>query len=97
MRFLFQDILSITKIVVPEVVADLENSAVEAIWVELRIMSYPELLCIVYHAPSPDTCVFACIADMLEQVVLMSDLSVNMLAIGPLVSALLLITDDHIF
>ena len=46
---------------------DLEDSDVEAVWVEeLRVKSHPVLLCVVYRSPSPDKSVFACIANMLE-------------------------------
>ena len=45
---------------------DLEQSSVEAIWVELRLMSHSMLLCVVYHPPSSTMCVFDCVAQMLE-------------------------------
>ena len=81
---------------------DLEDSDVEAVWVELRVMSYPVLLRVVYHSPSPDTSVFACIVNMLElahkenkEMILMGDLNVNLLGTGSLVSALSLITEEY--
>ena len=81
---------------------DLEDSDVEAVWVELRVMSHPVLLCVVYRSPSSDTGVFACIANMLElahkenkEMILMGDLNVNLLGTGSLVSALSLITEEY--
>ena len=41
---------------------DLEQSSVEAIWVELQLMSHSMLLCVVYHPPSSNMCVFDCVA-----------------------------------
>ena len=80
---------------------DLENSDVEAVWVELCVVSHPVLLCVVYHSPSSDTGVFNCIANMLElaakekkEVILMGDLNVNLLGAGSLVSALSLIIEE---
>ena len=73
---------------------DLESSDVEAVWVELRVVSHPVLLCVVYRSPSSDAGVFNCIANMLElankenkEVILMGDLNVNLLGAGSLVSA----------
>ena len=45
---------------------DLEQSSVEAIWIELRLMSHSMLLCVVYRPPSSAMCVFDCVAQMLE-------------------------------
>ena len=80
---------------------DLENSDFEAVWVELRVVSHPVLLCVVYRSPSYDTGVFNCIANMLEladkekkEVILKGDLNVNLLGVGSLVSALLLIIEE---
>ena len=80
---------------------DLEESDVEAIWVELRIVSQPVLLCVVYRSPSSDTGVFTYAANMLElahkenkEIILMDDLKVNLLGAGSLVFALSLIIEE---
>ena len=80
---------------------DLESSDVEAVWVELRVVSHPVLLCVVYRSPSSDAGVFNCIANMLElankenkEVILMGDLNVNLLGAGSLVSASSLIIEE---
>ena len=80
---------------------DLEESNVEAVWVELRIMSQPVLLCVVYRSPSSDTGIFTYVANMLElahkenkEIILMGDLNVNLLGTGSLVSALSLIIEE---
>ena len=65
---------------------DLEQSSVEATWIELWLMSHLVLLCVVYRPPSSTMCVFDCVIQMLElavgenkEVVLMGDLKVNLL------------------
>ena len=80
---------------------DLEDSDVEKVWVELRIVSHPMLLCVVYRSPSSNAGVLDCIANMLElahkenkEILLMGDLNVNLLGAGSLVSALSLIVEE---
>ena len=80
---------------------DLEDSTVEAVWVELRAGSHPMLLCVMYRPHSSAGSLLATVGHMLElaggerkEVILMGDLNINTLGASSLLSTWNLIAEE---